>query len=146
MFTGSHQLTVDDKGRLAVPVRVRQQLSEKYQGLAVFMAEGLDNSVEIYPASVFLKLAEDIQALENRKHADYLKKYFIGTAVDTEIDKQGRVLLPQNLREYAKLESEVRVVGQITRFDVWSERVWREARDEAKTADKADAFAALLRR
>ena len=145
MFAGSHLLTVDDKGRLAIPARVRQQLNENYGGLQIFITRGPETSVEIYPASVFNKLAEDIQNLENRKHADLLKKIFIGHAADTEIDKQGRVVLPPVLRKHARLEDSVMLVGQVNRFDVWSESVWNDSIGSDKAQDVADAFA-LLRR
>ena len=145
MFTGSQLLTVDDKGRLAIPARVRQQLVDKYQSLQVFLTRGPETSIEIYPASVFLKLADDIQNLENRKHAELLKRIFIGHAADAEIDKQGRVLLPPVLREHARIDSSVMLVGQVIRFDVWSEQVWKDALGEGTAADEADAFAALRR-
>lgn len=141
MFTGSHQLTVDDKGRLAIPARVRQQLNENF-GPQIFITRGPDPSIEIYPATVFHALAEQIQNLADRKAAEMLKKIFIGHAADTEIDKQGRVLLPAVLREHARIKSDARLVGQITRIDVWSEEVWV---GEGQAEGLSDAFALLKR-
>jgi MraZ protein len=145
MFAGSHLLTVDDKGRLAIPARVRQQLNENYGGQQIFITRGPETSIEVYPASVFHKLAEDIQALEDRKAADLLKKIFVGYAADTEIDKQGRVVLPPVLRKHARVEDSVMLVGQVNRFDVWSEQVWADSIGADKAQDVTDAFA-LLRR
>lgn len=141
MFTGSHQLVVDDKGRIAIPARVRAQLVEQH-GPQLFITRGPDPSIEIYPAAQFHALAQQIQALADRKKAEVLKKIFIGHATDIEIDKQGRILLPSVLREHARIKSDARLVGQITRIDVWAEDVWV---GEGEVEGLADAFAALTR-
>ena len=145
MFAGSHLLTVDDKGRLAIPARVRQQLADEY-GLQVFITRGPQTSIEIYPPTVFRAIAEQIQNLEDRRAADMLKEVFVGHAVDTEIDKQGRVLLPQVLRKHARIDHSVRLVGQFNRLDLWAEDLWAERHGESKTAILVDAFAQLKSR
>jgi MraZ protein len=142
MFSGSHQLTVDDKGRLAIPTRMRQQLAEEH-GLQVFITRGPQTSIEIYPPTVFRAIAEQIQGLEDRRAADMLKEVFVGHAVETEIDKQGRVLLPQVLRAHAHIDTAARLVGQVNRLDVWAEHVWAERHGESKTAVLVDAFTQL---
>lgn len=144
MFAGSHLLTIDDKGRLAIPARFRQQLADKF-GMQVFITRAYQPCIEIYPATVFRELAEQIQNLEDRGAADKLKEVFIGHAVETEMDKQGRVLLPQLLRRFARLESGAVLVGQINRFDVWAEDVWTEKFGEGRAEDLASAFALLKR-
>lgn len=146
MFAGSHLLTIDDKGRVAIPARFRQQLADDY-GQQVFITRSYETCLEIYPAPVFRELAEQIQALPDRRAADRLKQVFIGNAVETEIDKQGRVLLPQLLRKLAQLDGSAVIVGQINRFDVWSEKLWNERFGDGSGADAdlAGAFA-LLRR
>jgi MraZ protein len=146
MFAGSHLLTIDDKGRMAVPARFRQQLADDY-GLQVFITRAYEPCLEIYPATVFRDLAEQIQAMPDRRAADRLNQVFIGSAVETEIDRQGRVLLPQLLRKLAHLEANAVIVGQINRFAVWSEKLWNERFGDGSTAgdDLASAFA-LLRR
>jgi MraZ protein len=141
MFTGSHQLTVDDKGRLAIPARLRQQLADAH-GPQLFMTRGPDPSIEIYPAATFHALAEQIQGLADRKAAELLKKIFIGHATDAEIDKQGRILLPAVLREHARIKTDARLVGQITRVDVWAEDLWL---GEGQAEGVPDAFALLKR-
>ena len=143
MFAGSHQLSIDDKGRLAIPSRFRAQLD----GGNVFITRAHKPCLEIYPATEFHRLAEQIEGLEDRVKADVLKEVFIGHAVETEVDKQGRVLLPQLLRKYAALDGTVMVVGQIKRFDVWSESSWQKKFGGAPAAAEtlADAFALLKR-
>lgn len=144
MFAGSHLLTVDDKGRLAIPSRFRQQLADEH-GSQVFITRAYNPCIEVYPAPVFRALAEQIQNLDNRAAADKLKEVFIGHAVETEIDKQGRVLLPQILRRHARLEASAVMVGQITRFDIWSEDVWTQRFGEGNAEELASAFTLLKR-
>lgn len=125
MFAGSHQLSVDDKGRIAIPARYRAQLAEQCESqLAVTM--GHEPCLEIYPRPEFERIAQDIAAMDNRDHAEILKRAFVGRSVEIEIDRQGRVGLPPILRRLAKLDSAVVLVGQINRFELWSEDRWNE--------------------
>jgi len=143
MFAGSHLLTVDDKGRLAIPARFRQQLADEY-GLQVFLTRSYLPCVEIYPATEFRAVVDQIERMEDRKKADLLTRVFIGSAVETELDKQGRVLLPQLLRKLAQLDTEAVAVGQNKRIEVWSEAVWTE-QISGGHEELADAFAQLKR-
>lgn len=143
MFAGSHQLTIDDKGRLAVPARFRQQLSEQ-AGLQVVITMGPNRCLELYPAPEFRKATEQIDQMQDREAAELLNFSFVGLAVETEIDKQGRVSLPPMLRRLAQLESSVVLVGQINRFDLWSEPLWNERFSEIQPSLKS-AFRNLKR-
>ena len=93
LFAGSHLLTVDDKGRLAIPARFRQALADQCESQLV-ITMGYEACLEIYPAREFARIAQAIEAMDNREHAELLKRAFVGRAVETEIDKQGRVALP----------------------------------------------------
>ena len=143
MFAGSHQLTIDDKGRLAVPARFRQQLSDQ-SGLQVVITRGPNPCLEIYPLPEFRKVTEQIDQMDDREMAEMLKFSFVGLAVETEIDKQGRVSLPPMLRRLVQLESSAVLVGQISRFDLWSEALWTEKFSEIQPSLK-DAFRTLKR-
>lgn len=125
MFAGSHPLTVDDKGRLAIPARFRQSIADSCDSQLV-ITMGHESCLEIYPAPEFTRIAQDISAMENRDHAELLKRAFVGRAVETEIDKQGRIALPPILRRLAKLDSAVVLVGQINRFELWADEKWSE--------------------
>jgi MraZ protein len=130
MFTGEHPLNVDDKGRLAIPARFRQQLADS-QGLQLYITiVTIDEQtrLEIYPAPEFRQIAQQIQEMEDRDYAEALKRGFIGRAVDTEIDRQGRITLPPLLRRDAGLSGRVMLVGQITRFDVWDQSLYEQNR------------------
>jgi MraZ protein len=147
MFAGTHQLTVDDKGRLAIPARFRAQLVELCDSQLV-ITMGPNPCIEIYPAPEFQRLAQDIQNMEDRRKADLLKQVFIGFAVETEVDKQGRVLLPPMLRKRARLDGSAMLMGQYSRFDVWAEDVWNERFGEgpgSALASLDDAFLTLKR-
>lgn len=143
MFLGSHQLTVDEKGRLAIPSRIRAQLAESL-GAEVVITMGPRTSLEIYPAATFQSIAEQIQNLEDRDAAELLKLAFVGRAVETEIDKQGRVMLPQFLRKQAQLESGVVLVGQINRLELWAQAIWDDMFNEGPNSVRP-ALAAAFR-
>ncbi len=146
MFAGSHLLTIDDKGRMAIPSRVRQQLADN-QSAQVFITRSYESCLEIYPAAAFHDVAEQIQNLADRRAADKLNKILIGNAVETEIDKQGRVLLPQLLRKFARLGSQAVLVGQIRRLDLWAEDLWttRFGEGAGSPEELADVFSLIKR-
>jgi MraZ protein len=140
VFTGEHSLNIDDKGRLAVPARFRQQLAES-QGLLLYItindSEPDHPRLEIYPAPKFREIADQIDRLDDRGHAEMLKLRFIGRAVETEIDKQGRIMLPPLLRRDARLNGRVTLLGQINRFDVWDETLYAQARAPSEALAEA---------
>ena len=147
MFAGSHLLTIDDKGRLAIPARYRQELADACNSQLV-ITRGPNPCLEIYPAPEFQRLADEIQAMDDRDRAELLKSVFIGFACETEIDKQGRVLIPPMLRKYARFNGSGVLMGQIRRFDLWPEELWDERFGEAAggfASSIADAFRTLKR-
>src|SRR5512135_1328808 len=107
MFFGSHQHTIDDKGRLTLPAKWRSELAG-----GVVVTRGLDDCLFVFPKEKFEAVARDMD-LRGIELADARSwaRYFLGMAADAETDKQGRVLIPQNLRDFAKLDGEVMVVG-----------------------------------
>lgn len=143
MFAGSHQLSVDDKGRIAIPARFRQALQE-LGGAQLYVTLGSNPCLEIYPAPEFQRIAADIQGLPDQHAAEQLKQWFIGFAVEAEMDRQGRVLLPPLLRRRAGLDGSAVLMGQITRFDLWSEPLWNE-RFGAEVGSLPDGLADAFR-
>lgn len=147
MFAGTHQLTIDEKGRIAVPARFRAELADICNSQVVITCGPLP-CIEIYPAPEFQRIAQDIQDMTDRRNADLLKQVFIGFAVETEVDKQGRVLLPTMLRKRARLNGSAILMGQYARFDLWAEDVWNEKFGEgpgSMLASLHDAFLTLKR-
>lgn len=146
MFAGSHQVSIDDKGRLAIPARFRQSLSESCGGQLI-LTIGPNPCVEIYPAPEFQRIVRDIQAMDDRVTAEKLKQVFVGFAVETTMDPQGRILLAPMLRKRARLEAAVVLMGQDSRFDLWAQDVWETRFGEGSDllASLEDAFRTLKR-
>lgn len=125
MFAGSHQLTIDDKGRVAIPARFRQQLVDG-SGRQLVVTKGPDPCLEIYPAVEFREITQRIEEMEDRDDAELLKLVFVGLATEVEIDKQGRIPLSAMLREQAHIDGAVILSGQINRMNLWNEARWKE--------------------
>lgn len=146
MFAGSHHIAVDEKGRLAVPARFRQSLLESCGGQLV-LTIGPNPCVEIYPVPEFQRIVRDIQAMDDRAIAEKLKQVFVGFAVETEMDKQGRILLSPMLRKRARLNGEAVLMGQDSRLDLWAADVWESRFGEGSEllTSLEDAFRTLKR-
>lgn len=122
MFTGEYRHTVDDKGRLAVPVRFRAELA---QGAVV--SKWIDGCLALFPRAAWDELAEKTAALPvTDQGARTFQRFLFGTAFDIELDRQGRLVVPAVLREFAGLESEVVVVGSRNHLEFWSPASWQQ--------------------
>ena len=131
MFSGSHALSVDDKGRIAVPARLRQHMADHHATAQVYMVS-IEGHVEIYPAPQYFALVEQIRNLEDRAAAEILKDAYIGGAVDAEFDKQGRITLPTLHRQDSDITGRAYLVGMDTRLDLWSEAAHEARRQQQK--------------
>lgn len=122
MFTGEFQHTLDEKGRVIIPAKLREGLGD-----VIMITRGLDRCLFIYPLEAWKKIEQKLKKLPlTRSEARAFARYFFSGAAEVEIDKQGRILIPQNLREYAGIEKEVAIIGVSDRVEVWSEAAWRE--------------------
>jgi MraZ protein len=122
VFTGEYRHTVDDKGRIAVPSRFRAQLAGN-----VVVAWWLDACLAIFPAAAWDVLAAKIASLPmTDPNARLLQRRLFSGAFETELDRQGRVLVPQNLRSVAGLESEALVLGSQDHAEIWAPDRWQE--------------------
>ena len=120
MFTGEYRHTVDEKGRLAVPARFRAQLD----GGAV-VARWLDECLAIFPKQAWEDLATKVRALPiTDAGARSFQRYLFAGAFDVDLDRQGRVLVPLNLRQFAGLEGEAVVVGSLDHAEIWAPQRW----------------------
>jgi MraZ protein len=119
---GEYLHTIDNKGRLIFPAKFRDELGE------VFIAtKGLDNCLFVYTRSEWAILEEKLKKLPMAKpEARAFVRFFFSGAAELECDKQGRVLLPTNLREHARLDKDVVVIGVSTRVEVWDKVAWDE--------------------
>jgi MraZ protein len=123
MFLGHYTYTLDSKGRLTIPSRFREDLSG-----AVVITRGLDRCLAIYPMEVWAELAQKVNALPiTSPQGRALRRLFFADAVDVEPDRQGRVLVPERLREYAKLDTgdEAVIVGLDRFMEIWEPEHWQ---------------------
>ena len=122
MFMGEYNHTIDAKGRLIIPSRVRELLGEEF-----VLTRGLDGCLSIYPMDEWAAFEEKLRALPlTNKDARTFSRFFVAGATTCQLDKQGRILVPQTLRQFAGLEKDVVLTGNLNRIEVWSKEKWRE--------------------
>jgi MraZ protein len=122
MFLGEHQHSLDAKGRVILPARFRDQLAS-----GAFVSKGLDGCLFIYTPDEFRRVAEQAReaARRSERERQAARSLFAGAA-EVVPDKQGRIPIPANLREYAGLEREVTLAGVFSRIEIWDTQRWRE--------------------
>lgn len=118
MFTGTYRHAVDAKGRLFIPVRLREELGETFM-----LTRGLQDCLRLYPMSAWAAFAAKVAALPESK-AKEVRHYFFANAFETSLDAQGRVTIPADGRRFANLEKNVVLVGDDTRLEIWDEARW----------------------
>ncbi len=131
MFRGVTSLTLDSKGRLAIPAKFREIMQVRAQGKLVVTADSA-SCLLLYPAPDWEPIQEKLMSLSsfNPRTRD-LQRLLVGNASDVEIDGAGRILVPGPLRKFAGLERDVALVGQGARFELWDERKWMAQMDQS---------------
>lgn len=120
MLIGEYQHNIDPKGRVIVPSRFREDLGDCF-----YVTKGLDGCLFVLSAEGWRNLQEKVSAMPVSK-ARGLQRFFFSGAVEAEPDKQGRILIPQNLRSYASLERDVTFIGTANRAEIWNTAKWNE--------------------
>jgi MraZ protein len=145
MFRGANKLTLDVKGRLAMPTRYRERLQERCGGKLVVTVDK-DQCLLIYPFPDWEDLERKLMKLPSLNvQARRLQRLMVGHATELDLDGNGRILLPPSLREYGLLTRDVMLIGQGLRFELWDETRWNERRDEwLASADTATDLPAEL--
>ena len=127
MFLGEYKHTLDDKGRIFIPARFRAREKECF-----YVTRGLDTCLFVFPLDVWAAQQERIKNMDlMSKDARAFNRFFFGGASEAVCDKQGRINLPSNLIEYARLGKEAMIVGVSDRFEIWSIDLWKEFEDAA---------------
>ena len=122
MFMGEYNHIIDAKGRLIIPARFRELLGEEF-----ILTKGLDGCLSIYPMDAWEAFETKLRALPlTNKNARTFTRFFVAGATNCELDRQGRILVPQTLREFAGLEKEVVLTGNLDRIEIWSKEKWSE--------------------
>ncbi|MBC8079825.1 MAG: division/cell wall cluster transcriptional repressor MraZ [Gorillibacterium sp.] len=120
MFMGEYQHSIDEKGRLIIPAKFRDDL-----GASFIATRGLDQCLFVYPQSEWNLLEQKLKSLSLMKSdARLFNRFLFSGATECELDKQGRVNLPKNLLEHAKLDKDCVVIGVSSRVEIWSREVW----------------------
>ena len=131
MLIGEYEHTIDAKGRLSMPAKLRRDMGE-----AFIVTKGLDGCLFAFSQEEWKNFETKLKALPlSDKNARNFVRFFLAGATECEIDKQGRFLIPSNLRESAKLEKEAVIIGVGTRLEIWNRDVWA-SKDEEISADE----------
>ena len=141
MFIGEYQHNIDQKGRLAVPAKFRKILSK-----GAVVTKGLDDCLFLYTKEEWEKLAEKLAALPiSKANTRAFARLMLAGAMEVEIDKQGRMLLPDYLRQYASMKKKVIIAGLYNRLEIWDELKWNKYKKgtESKSGDIAEALGEL---
>ena len=138
MFLGEFEHLIDDKGRLTLPARFRAELADGF-----VITKGIDRCLFVYTLDEWQPLAEKISRLPvTKKEARALARLVFAGASDCSLDKQGRILIPTYLRQYASLNSEVVIVGLDTHLEIWDLESWQKVNQ--KIEEEAETIAEQL--
>jgi len=139
VFRGVQHINMDAKGRLAIPARQREPLLELCGGEIVVTIDTQSPCLSIYPMPSWVRIEQDLQNLPSlNPGVKRFQRLMLGYATDVQLDSNGRMLLPPSLRDYAKLEKKLVLVGQGNKLEIWCENLWVEERDKALADVGAD--------
>jgi MraZ protein len=141
MFIGEYQHNIDQKGRLAVPAKFRTELAK-----GAVVTKGLDDCLFLYPKTEWKKLADKLAALPiSKANTRAFARLMLAGAMDVEVDKQGRMLVPDYLRKYAGMKKKVVITGLYNRLEIWDQVKWNKYKQgtETKSGDIAEALGEL---
>jgi len=133
LFIGEYEHSVDAKGRLIMPAKLREEIGDKF-----VVTKGLDGCLFAYSQTEWTAFEEKLKSLPiSNKNARDFTRFFLSGAIECEIDKQGRFLITSNLREFAGLEKDVVIIGVNTRIEIWSKDKWKKySSDENVNVDE----------
>ena len=126
MFIGEYEHTLDAKGRVIMPVKLREEMGEKF-----IVTKGQEGCLFAYSQNEWKNFEEKLKSLPsytNKNVRDFIR-YFLSGAVECELDKQGRFLIPSNLRNHAMLDKELVIIGVGTKIEIWDRKEWRRYSD-----------------
>ena len=139
MFMGEYNHTLDTKGRIIVPSKFREQL-----GVTFVITKGLDGCLFVYSQEEWKTIEESFRNKPlTSKDARHFARFFFAGACECEVDKQGRILIPTNLREYAGIDKDVVSVGVLNRVEIWSKDRWNDNGDYDNMDEIAEHMAEL---
>ena len=126
MFMGEYRHSIDPKGRLIIPSKFREELGESF-----IVTKGLDQCLFVYTEYEWNNFTSKLKTLPlGKKDARKFIRFFLAGALEAQLDKQGRILIPANLREYANISKEVITIGVSDRIEIWSKANWEQYYDD----------------
>ncbi len=135
MFIGEYQASLDEKGRISIPAKFRASLKKH-----VVVTRGLDNSLFLYSLEEWKKLATKLASLPiSTANTRAFSRLMLAGAMDCEVDKQGRIILPGYLKEFAKIGKKAVVAGLYNRIEIWSEELWQAYKQQTEAASNSIA-------
>ena len=139
MFMGEYSHNIDAKGRMIVPSKFREQLGDEF-----VVTKGLDGCLFVYPNEEWQNIEEKFRNVPlTSKDARKFSRFFFAGATTCEVDKQGRILLPAALREFAGLEKDVVLVGVGSRVEIWSKDKWENMNSDTDMDEITSAMEGL---
>lgn len=138
MFIGEYQHNIDEKGRLAIPTKFRADLSK-----GAVVTRGLDRCLFVYPMEQWEELAKKLASMPiSQSKSRAFARLMLAGAMDVQLDKQGRIVLPEYLREYAGVKKKSVVAGLYDRLEIWDDKAWQKYK--AATEDDSNEIAEAL--
>lgn len=127
MFIGEYQHTLDPKNRVIMPAKFREKLGDSF-----VMTKGMDNCLFIYANDEWSNVEEKLKSLPmTNKDARAFVRFFFAGASECDLDKQGRMVMPTHLKEYAKIDKDLVIIGVSTRIEIWSREEWNKFNSDA---------------
>lgn len=135
MFMGEYHHTIDDKGRLTIPSKIREQLGNNF-----IVTRGMDKCLFVYPQEEWNVVIEKYKELPNTRDARNFMRFFLSGATQNDFDKQGRINIVSTLRDYANLIKDCVIIGVNERLEIWSKEGWETfiETNEENLSDIAD--------
>ena len=131
MFRGFSTVSIDSKGRMAIPSRFRDRLAEMADGQLVLTLDPFDHALWLYPLPDWDSIEKKLSELSDfDMQSRRTKQMMRGYANDCQPDSQGRILIPQELRDYAHLQKQAVILGQGNKFEIWNQEEWEQQRDK----------------
>ena len=137
MFMGEYHHTIDDKGRLTIPSKIREQLGNNF-----IVTRGLDKCLFVYPNNEWNKVIATYRELPNTKDARNFMRFFLSGATQNDFDKQGRINIANSLIKYADLKKDCVIIGVNERLEIWDKEAWEDfiETNEENLSDIADSL------
>ena len=145
MFKGIHNINLDGKGRLTMPTKYRNTISDQSSNNMVVTIDSEEKCLLLYPATIFSNIERKINDLPSfTKNHRRIQRLIIGHAEDLELDSSGRILLPKPLRLVAEMSKKITLIGQGEKFEIWSDDIWNNRVNKWRSEETDESEESVL--